>query len=311
LRNLVRHNFSLAAGTILLSSGTATAHVGGPFSPGGPWWAGWNFDPAVLLALGLLAGLYARGLARVWRAGAGRGVAGWQVWCFAAGFVALVVALVSPLDPLSDELSSAHMVQHMVLMNVAAPLLVLGSPTLVVLSGVPAAYRRPLGRLWRRLDPVGPAGAPLWNPVVVWLAYAAVLWGWHLPPLYQAALRDPVVHDFQHLTFFAAAFLFWRAALDPLGRRRLGVAAALVSLFTTALHATVLGVFMTLAPYPWYPDYHGRTEPWGLTPLEDQQLAGLIMWMPACSAYAVAAAGLLAAAINARPRPYATREVAV
>jgi putative membrane protein len=266
------------------------ADAGGTYLPGAPWWAGWNLDPVLLLNLALAGHLYHRGLGRVWRAGAGRGVAPWQAGCFGAGLLVLLVALVSPLDALSGQLSAAHMVQHMLVMNLAAPLLALGSPAVVLLHGVPPAYRRPLGKLWRWLDP-----AALRRPVAPWVLYSAALWAWHLPGLYQAALRHPVVHDLQHLTVFAAAFVFWRAVLDPAGRRRSGPAVGLVYLFTTSLHATVLGVFMTLAPRPWYPDYEGRTGAWGLTALEDQQLAGLIMWMPACLAYAAGAVGLLAA----------------
>jgi cytochrome c oxidase assembly factor CtaG len=270
----------------------ALAHVG-PVDPG-RWWAAWNWDPVVLLNLGLITVLYARGLARLWRAGAGRAVRRWQAAAFAAGILALVAALVSPVDPMSDELSWVHMVQHMLLMNVAAPLLVLGAPALVLLSGVPGAYRGAVGRAWRRAD-----GRWMWDPVVVWLLYAGVLWVWHLPPLYEAALRDPVVHDLEHLTFFAAAVLFWRAVLDPLSRRRLNPVAAAVFLFTASLHTMALGVFMTLAGRPWYPAYEGRTASWGLTALEDQQLAGAIMWMPAGLTYAVAAVGRLAAWLSA------------
>ncbi|MBA4068056.1 MAG: hypothetical protein C0501_31005 [Isosphaera sp.] len=169
------------------------------------WWAGWNADPVVLLNLALVSWLYVRGVERLWRAGPGRGVRAWQAGAFAAGLVAVAAALVSPLDRLSDELASADKVQHMVLMNVATPLLVLGNPVLVLLSGMPAPYRAAAGRAWRRVD----AGGRLWNPFLVWALYAAALWAWHHPVLYQAALRNPVVHDAQHLTFFAAACLFW------------------------------------------------------------------------------------------------------
>jgi putative membrane protein len=275
-----------AAVAVLLTSGAVRADVGGQYLPGGPWWAGWNLDPVLLLNVALVCILYQRGLARLWRSGTGRAVARWQAVCFAAGGFTLLAALASPLDALSGELSAAHMVQHMLVMNVAAPLLALGSPGLVILHGVPAPYRGALGRTLNRLDPPG-AGIP-------WLLYAGVLWGWHLPPLYEAALRHPAVHDLQHLTFFVGAFVFWRAVLDSTRGRRGGPMVAVAALFTTALHATVLGVFMTLAVYPWYPTYEGRTLPWGLTALEDQQLAGLIMWMPACLAYAVAAAGIVA-----------------
>lgn len=287
----VRHSrgvsFIVAVSLSLTLPGTSLAHPLNDLTTGP---GGWNLDPVVLLNLLLLGVLYHRGVDRLWRYGTGRGVTAWQVVAFAAGLVLLAGSLISPLDAWAEDLSSAHMVQHMALMNLAVPLMVLGSPTLVLLSGTPPPYRRSIGRLWGRLDVgTGPA-ALLWNPVVVWVVYALCLWVWHLPPFYQAALRDPVVHDVQHLTFFLAGCLFWRAILDPLSRRRFGPGTAVVCLFTTSLHATVLGVFMTLSPRVWYPAYAGRTEAWGLTLLEDQQLAGLIMWMPACLVYAIAAA---------------------
>lgn len=268
------------------------ADGGGRYLPGGPWWGGWNLDPVLLLNVALVCFLYQRGVGRLWRAGAGRGVTRWRVGCFAAGAGVLLAALASPLDALAGELSAAHMVQHMLVMNVAAPLLALGAPAVVLLHGLPRPYRRPLGRAWGRLEPRG--------PLVPWLLYAGALWVWHLPPLYEGALRHPAAHDVQHLTFFAAAFVFWRAALDPNPARRMPAPAAVAYLFLTSLHATVLGVFMTLAPRPWYAAYDGRTDPWGLTPLEDQQLAGLIMWMPACLAYVLGAAGVLAAWLGRR-----------
>lgn len=261
----------------------------GSYLPGSPRGAGWNLEPALLLSFLLVSRLYVLGLTRVWRVGAGRGVAVWQASCFGFGIVVLFLVLVSPLDALSGNLSSAHMVQHMLMMNLAAPLVALGSPAIVVLNGIPFNYRRLVGRVWRRLD-----AATLRHPVVAWLVYAIGLWAWHLPTLYEAALRNPAVHDLQHVTFFASGFIFWRAVLDRSGRR-LGPGVGLIYLFMTSLHATVLGVFMTLAPRPWYPGYDGKTEVWGLTPLEDQQLAGLIMWMPACLAYAIGAVGLLTA----------------
>jgi len=125
----------------------------------------------------------------------------------------------------------------------------------------------------------------LWHPLVAWSLYAVAMWAWHLPAFYASALRDPFVHDLQHLSFFASGCIFWRVLLDPRSRQRTVGLLAVVYLFTTTLHATLLGVLMTLAPTPWYPDYVGRTTLWQLTAMEDQQLAGLIMWMPACAAY--------------------------
>jgi putative membrane protein len=276
------------------------AHAG-EHHDGQPWWMMWNLDPLILASLFALALLYSIGLMRIWsRAGVGRGVARWQAICFAGAIVTLVIALVSPLDPMSDELQSAHMVQHMTLMSLSAPLFILGAPATVMLWAAPAPWRQRLMG-WRRVEWIRARWYWLWQPLIMCGLYAAVLWVWHLPVLYEAALRNRWIHEIQHLMFFIVACMFWRVLIDPLARLRLSYGAGVIYLFATSLHATVLGVFLALAPRPWYGDYIGRTEAWNLSALEDQQLAGLIMWMPACMIYALAAAGIFALWLREMP----------
>ena len=283
-------SFALAAALWLLRPLTAWAD-GGRIEPG-KWWHAWNGDPLVLLSLGVLAWLYGRGLARLWaKAGREKKVLRWQAACYFSALALLVVALLSPLDALSEQLSSAHMVQHMLLMTVAAPLFVLGSPGFVLAWELPERgwrWGKTMSTFAFRLlqEP------SLWHPLFVWALFAGTLWAWHHPALYQAALRDPLMHDAQHLSFFVAGCLFWRVCLDPLGGRRLSPPSAIPYLFTTSLHASALGVFLALSPRAWYADYIARTSAWGFTPLEDQQLAGFIMWMPACLIYPAVAAAL-------------------
>jgi putative membrane protein len=154
---------------------------------------------------------------------------------------------------------------------------------------------------WRRVEWIRARWYWLWQPLIMCGLYAAVLWVWHLPVLYEAALRNRWIHEIQHLMFFIVACMFWRVLIDPLARLRLSYGAGVIYLFATSLHATVLGVFLALAPRPWYGDYIGRTEAWNLSALEDQQLAGLIMWMPACMIYALAAAGIFALWLREMP----------
>lgn len=285
------------AAVLLLATGEAAAH-GAPLDRRVDI-GDFNGDPVAWLCLTLLGGLYLRGLMALRRRGSSdRVVSRVRAAAYFVGWTCLAIALVSPLDLLGEQLAWVHMTQHMILMTVAAPLMVIGAPGVVALWGLPPEQQRAFGRCRRWLDRRGVPWRLAWNPLLILLLYTLATWLWHVPALYQAALRGPAMHDLQHLTFFAAAWLFWRVVLDPFSRFRLRGVVAVIYLFAATMQATLLGVFMTVAPSAWYADYIGRTELWGLTPLEDQQLAGLIMWMPACAAYVAAAVVLLAVAIG-------------
>jgi putative membrane protein len=263
----------------------------------------WNDDPVLWLSLCLLSWLYGRGFRN--QAGCG-GKASPVVYrralAFAGGMLAVLVALVSPLDLLSDQLSSAHMVQHLLLMMVAAPLFVLGAAGRTLFSGLPRIWRKGIG-VWQR-RPIGRRVSALgWHPLFAWSVQAFVLWIWHIPRLYEAALEHPAVHDVQHLTFFFSALLFWRVLLDPAFRWRLNWGAGVLYLFTTSLHTMALGVLMALSPSVWYPGFEERSLAWGLTALEDQQLAGFLMWMPAGMMYGLIAAILFALGLQETKSP--------
>lgn len=280
---------------LLLCGAAARAHFPDGIPTPGGWWRAWNGDPALLIGLATVWGLYSRGLLAVWAsAGVGRGISRARAAAFAAGMATLFIALISPLDALSAALSSAHMAQHMLLMMVAAPLLALGSPLPVFVWALPPRWRRPLARWLRRAESWYSPSYRYWHPLALWALYALVLWIWHAPPFYRTALREPLVHNVQHLAFLLTSYLFWRALLDPLRRLRMSHGVAVLYLFTTCLHASVLGIFLALSPQVWYVDYQATAPLWRLTPLEDQQLAGMIMWVPGCVGYAVAAAALFA-----------------
>lgn len=253
---------------------------------------GWNLNPQLLALLGFAILLYGLGLLRLWRqAGWGRGAKRWQVMCYVTGLLFVAVALISPLDGMASELSSAHMLQHVILIVVAAPLLVLALPLPVFLWALPSSVRRRLPVLKQAwINTLWPL---LTMPFVAWALHAIALWVWHAPVLYQAALRDPLVHDLEHASFFVTALLFWWAVFRSGGERAApGIPIAL--LFTTVMHSGVLGALMTFAVVPWYPAYGQASLHWGITPLEDQQLAGLLMWVPAGFVYLIAALGILA-----------------
>lgn len=252
-------------------------------------WA-WEFDPGVVVPLLLAGALYARG---VWGdRGLRRGVRRREVACFAGGWIALVVALVSPLHPWGEALFSAHMTQHEILMLVAAPLLVLGSPLAPTLRALPRGWTMALARgshspAWLRVV------ATLRNPMVAWAVHGVVLWGWHTPFLFDAAVENETVHALQHLSFLGSALLFWWALLHGRGRA-MAYGAAVLYLFTTALHSGLLGALLTFSETPWYPAYAATAHFWGVSVVDDQQLGGLIMWVPACSLYLVVALALFA-----------------
>ncbi|HXH12047.1 MAG TPA: cytochrome c oxidase assembly protein [Alphaproteobacteria bacterium] len=276
-------------------------------SPTGLWGA-WNWEPAVLLMLVGSAVLYGYGVRRLWvSAGMGRGLPFWQPAAFASGWLVLVVALISPLDALSALLFSAHMVQHELLMVIAAPLLVLGRPQVAWLWGMRRAWGRGLGRWWREVKGVRSLWHGLSTPLVAWSLHATVLWGWHAPALYQAAIERAWVHALQHLSFFGSALLFWWALLYN-RHGRLGYGVGVLAVFTTAVHSSVLGALITASPAPWYRSYLPTTGAWNLTPLEDQQLAGLIMWVPTGVIYLVAGLALFVAWLGETERRVVQRE---
>ena len=257
-------------------------------------WSWWTWDPLVLLTLAASGWLYVLGLRRLWtRAGVGEGIRRWEAAAFALGWASVAVALVSPLDGLSDVLFSAHMAQHEVLMLVSAPLLVLGRSLLAFLWAFGAERRERIGH-WTRSPGVAAAWRTLTGPLAVWVLHGLALWVWHVPSLYEAALRDDAVHAVQHLCFFVTGALFWWALVH--GRfGRIGYGVAVFYVFTTALHSSILGALLTFAPRLWYPIYEARATRWNLDALEDQQLAGLLMWIPAGVVFLVLGLALFAA----------------
>jgi cytochrome c oxidase assembly factor CtaG len=261
----------------------ALAH-GGDHDPGSPW----SLESWVAVTLLVSIVLYATGVIRLWRrTRIGKGVKTWQAVSFAFGWICLAIALVSPVHQLGERLFTAHMLEHEILMTVAAPLLVLARPVGGMLWALPAAWRSALGRASK-----WPLAARVWqfliDPLAATLLHGVAIWIWHAPVLFNAALTDPVIHGLQHVCFFATALLFWWSLLRGRTRER-GYGAAVLYLFVTALHSGFLGILLSLAKQPLYPGQTVAAPEWGLTGLEDQQLAGLIMWVPAGLIYAVAA----------------------
>lgn len=261
----------------------------------------WTFEPWAVVGMLLAVGLYAIGLARLLpRTGQGRGRLWRQAGWFFAGCAVLAVALMSPVDSLGGALFSAHMVQHELLMIVAAPLLVLGRPFGVWMWGLPAAWRPAVGGIGRPALIAVPWRI-LTAPLGAWLLHAAALWLWHLPRLFDAALANDGVHVLQHLSFLVTALFFWWSVLDETTRRD-RPAGALLSVFTTMMHTGALGALLTFSSHCWYVAYLATAPRLGIDPLTDQQLGGLIMWVPGGLAYIVAGLVLCARWLSREPR---------
>jgi len=254
----------------------------------------WVFDPISLACLIASGALYAAGVSRLWsRAGRGCGVRRWQIGAFVTGWMALVVALLSPVAAVSDVLFSVHMTQHEILILVAAPLLVLGRPLVPLLWALTPRWRVRVGT-WSQSRCWSAVWKTLTGPMLVWLLHGLVLWVWHLPALYQAALGNAAIHALEHTCFLATACLFWWALIH--GRYgRAGYGAAVVFVFATAVHSEALGALLTFAPRVWYPLYAMRSPAAGLDALDDQRLAGLLMWIPFGVIFLLVGLGLFAA----------------
>ncbi|HEX3952839.1 MAG TPA: cytochrome c oxidase assembly protein [Stellaceae bacterium] len=244
----------------------------------------WTFDLWITAPLATAAVLYATGLLKLWRrAGFGRGIRGWQAGCYAAGWLVLVLALVSPIHHWGAGLFTIHMTEHELVMAVAAPLLVLARPGGAFAWSLPRRMRPRLLAI-ARSSWLRRAWATATRPGTATILHGAAIWLWHVPLFYEATLDDVALHRLQHVSFLVTGVLFWWALIRA---RQPGSAAG--HLFATMLHTSVLGALMTLAPRVVYPLQTEGALTWGLSPLEDQQLAGLVMWIPAGAIYAAAA----------------------
>ena len=254
----------------------------------------WTLEPVTIALLLLSAAIYAAGLRIAGRqAGTSPGFAWWQVACFYGGLVALTVALLSPLAWLSDVLFSAHMTQHEILMLIAAPSLVMGRPLLAFLWAVPRRHRSSVAQKFR-----GGAARRTWQllttPLFVFIVHGLALWIWHVPALFEWALHHQGIHALQHVSFVATAGLFWWGMVE--GRYgRAGYGVGVLYVFLTALHSTVLGALLTVAPTTWYRSYEITAIQQRVDALADQQLAGLVMWVPSGVVFIVIGLALVAA----------------
>jgi len=291
---------ALAIAALALAPAAAAAHA---LAPQPQAWPG--PEPWMLAPMLLAAAAYAAGFARLRaRAEHGRGELAQRGLVFALALATLAGATLTPLHALGARSFTAHMAEHELIMLASAPLFVWARPLPVMLWAFPAGVRQALAATARSA-----AGRGLWRfltePLLATVLQMAALWLWHLPSLFDQALRSEGWHAAQHLAFFATALIFWTAMLSP--RRSPWTAAAL--LFLTSMGSGALGAFMALSQSPWYAPYAALgLAAFGLTPAQDQQLAGALMWIPGGLFHAAVAVALIAPQLRSRASGAALRE---
>jgi cytochrome c oxidase assembly factor CtaG len=224
----------------------------------------------------------------------------WRGVAFVGGLLAILVAVASPLDAIAPLLLEAHMVQHLLLMMLAPPLVWLGAPLLPLLRGLPQALV---------VDGLGPflawpalRGAARWlgHPAVAWLAFATSFWAWHVPALYGLALSSPLWHGIEHLCFLATGLLLWWPVVQPYpSTPRWPRWAMAPYLLLADVQNTILAAILVFADRVLYPEYAATPRLFGLSPIDDQVAAGAIMWVPGSIAFLVPAAIVLYQALDA------------
>lgn len=269
---------------LLLGAGRVSAHEGEPHGSAFPW----TFDPWIVTPIAIAGGLYVMGSIRLRRRSdrlhflASSSLAYWSGW------IVLAAALISPLHFLGEHLFTFHMVEHELVMAVSAPLIVLARPVGVLLWSLPRSIRH-LARKAMKAGFVVKTWGVVSAGTAATLLHGLAIWMWHAPILFDATITDILLHRLQHLSFFLTAVLFWWAVIWRSDRGR-----AAWDLFVTMLHTSILGALIALMPQVAYVSQTRSAQDWGLTPLEDQQLAGLVMWVPGGIIYAGAALAMLA-----------------
>lgn len=229
----------------------------------------WTLSPGVLIGAALVLGVYVRRWRAVRLSGSPRAAAEAPVWrlcCFIGSILVTVIALISPIDALADQLFFAHMIQHMLLLDLAPILGILGLTKVIL---------RPITRAVHDLER---KAGPLAHPAFAVLLYIAAIWAWHVPAAYDLAVRHPLVHILEHVTFVLAGSLYWWHLLSPIrARLRLDGMGPIVYMASTKLFVGALGMGLAFAPSALYPYYVHHARVWGISAIEDQGIAGLIM----------------------------------
>lgn len=276
----------------------------------------WEWRPDVIAPLLLFLALFSLGWWRLRRLAREPGrsrpqlAAGWRLVVYWLGVSSVALALVSPLDVLAGQLFFMHMIQHMFLIMLAPPLIWLTNPMPVLVWGLPMTWRRAIGRFLFQQNAPGRATLyRLTGPATSWFLFFMVLWGWHSPDAYDLTLRNPIAHNVEHLTFFAASMLTWWhiTGAGPRWHKRFGYLGRAIFALSFVPVNMILGVSIALAPAPIYAYYTTVPRLWGLSALTDQQISGVIMWIPGSEMHIYAVIILVARWLRAQERDVAAR----
>jgi cytochrome c oxidase assembly factor CtaG len=261
----------------------------------------WAWRPEIMATLALAATVHVLGRWRLKHRGGQQVVATWRSVSYLGGLAVLWVALMSPIDVLSGQYFFMHMIQHLLLVMLAPPLLLIGNPMPIMMWGFPAALRKEVGQWLSRGAVFRRVVTAMTTPGLVWFAFVAALVGWHDPGAYEATLRNDLVHDLEHLTFFGTAVLFWWHVIGAAPRFHKPLSAGLSIGYTLSVLPPnmITGVVISFTGDPLYPYYATVARPWQITVQQDQMLGGTIMWIPGSMMYLVAALILLARFVRA------------
>ncbi len=265
-------------------------HEDGPES----FWQAWEPAPLIVGSILLAAIIYDLGWHALQRRSVTQPMPAWRRLAFYGGLLALAAALVSPISGYSEHLFFVHMMQHLLLLLIAPPLLLLGAPLLPFLWGVPEPARRALGRQLAPGRILSRIGSLLGTPLVAAACFFITIGVWHIPAFFDAAQGRTLTHDLEHAMFLGTAILYWWPIVHPSGgRRRLSYAKVIPYLAPPFFEGMLIGILITFANRPIYETYTNMEPGWGLSALDDQQLAGLIMLIPGGTLFLIPLAGLL------------------
>jgi cytochrome c oxidase assembly factor CtaG len=262
----------------------------------------WSIPPAATFALALTALVYLRGWILLRRAGVPF-LPLWRAVSFLLGLLSLWIALASPLDTFSGFVLTAHMLQHMMLMMLAPPLILMGAPLIPLVRGLPVFAAREFAGPFLNWRVAARVGSALTHPVVALLLMGVVMFAWHTPRLYEMALASSSWHEFEHACFFLVSLVFWWPVIQPWPSRAQGPRWAIVPYLLIAdLENTALSAILVFSDRVLYPSYATMPRLFGFSALHDQAAAGAIMWVMGSFAFVIPAIVIAIQCLQSKPR---------